>query len=174
MVAWFNEARREFHASILDSILTKNQSGVPSNADKGSGPSIAIATAILDQIGVAKTAKKLPGQTAGSNFEEICASFTRVCFGKIGHLRPGEFIVEKGGGISKFDQYSHLDELEAIAKENRAIATAIGSDYLIKPDIVIGRTPETDDFINQQGQLVDDSVAGLTCLRAQNQNKPRG
>ncbi len=84
----------------------------------------------------------------------------------------GEFIVEKGGGISNFDQYSHLDELEAIAKENRAIATAIGSDYLIKPDIVIGRTPETDEFINQQGQLVDDSVAGLTSLRAQNQNKP--
>ncbi len=171
-VAWFNEARREFHASLLASILTKNKNGVPSNADKGSGPSIAIATAILDQLGVAQTAKKLPGQTSGADFEEICAAFTRVCFERMGHLRPGEFVVEKGGKISKFCQYSHLDELEAIAKENKEIATALGSDYLIKPDIVIGRTPETDDAINQAGILVDESVAGLASLRGKNQSKP--
>lgn len=71
--AWLTQARREFHATILGSILTRSAAGVPSNADKASKPSIAISNAILDQLGPAVTAKKLPGQTAGSDFESVCA-----------------------------------------------------------------------------------------------------
>jgi hypothetical protein len=90
----------------------------------------------------------------------------------LSHLRPGQFLIEKGGGIAKFEQYAHLDELEAIAKSNRTIATALGSDYLIKPDIVIGRFPEADETINMLGLLVDDLSAKLTSLRAINQPQP--
>lgn len=163
------EARREFHATLLDSILTRNAKGIPSNADSSSKPSIEIASAILDQLGPAVTAEKLPGQTSGANFEEVCATFISVCFDQMRHLRPGTYKVEKGGGIAQFDQYSHLDELEAIAKNNREIATAIGSDYLIKPDIVIGRAPETDETINHPEVLVDAKSARLTSLRNANQ-----
>ena len=85
------------------------------------------------------------------------------------HLRPGSFTVTKGGGIAMFDQYAHLDDLEAIAKANREIATAIGSDYLIKPDIVVTRAPESDEVINAQGVLVDTDTARLSSLRAVNQ-----
>lgn len=167
--AWLTTARREFHATLLESILTKSASGVPSNADKASKPSREIAGSILDQMGPATTAPKLPGQTAGADFEGVCASFVRVCFEKMHHLRPGTFSVSKGGGIAMFDQYAHLDDLEAIAKANREIATAIGSDYLIKPDIVVTRTPEGDATINAQGALVDADTARLSSLRAINQ-----
>jgi hypothetical protein len=146
--AWLTQARTEFHSTILAGILTKNDKGVPSNADTGSNISVAIATAILDQLGVARTAAKLPGQTAGADFEEVTATFVRLCFEHLSHLRPGNFFVTKGGGIAQFEQYAHLDELEAIAKSNRAIATALGADYLIKPDIVVGRYPENDAVIN--------------------------
>ncbi len=167
--AWLTKARREFHASLLEGILTKSASGVPSNADKASKPSREIAEAIIDQLGHARTAPKLPGQTAGSDFESVCASFLSVCFEKMNHLRPGEFAVKKGGGISAYDQYAHLDELEAIARANREIATAIGSDYLIKPDIVVTRAPEADDAINARGPFVDASTARLSSLRIVNQ-----
>lgn len=170
--SWISVARKEFHSTILAEILTKSTAGVPSNADKGSRPSVEIASAILDQIGVARTAKKLPGQTAGSSFEEICAAYISLCFEHLGHLRPGNYFVSKGGGIAEFDQYSHLDELQAIAKENREIATAIGSDYLIKPDIVVGRRPESDKNLNSMESLVDDKSALLTSLRAKNQKQP--
>jgi hypothetical protein len=168
--AWLTQARREFHATILESILTRSAAGVPSNADKASKPSIAIANSILDQLGPAVTAPKLPGQTAGADFEGVCATFIRVCFERMGHLRPGSFTVTKGGGIAQFDQYAHLDDLEAIAKANREIATAIGSDYLIKPDIVVTREPEDDETINTPEQLVDDDTARLTSLRKRNQD----
>lgn len=163
------EARREFHASLLGGILTEDRNGVPSNADKGSGVSKKIAIALLDRLGSVRTAKKLPGQTAGSGFEEICATYIQVCFQKIRHLRPGDFYVHKGGQIATFDQYAHLDELEALAALHPEMATALGSDYLIKPDIVVGRVPETDERLNSSGLLVDDDVAKLTSLRAKNQ-----
>ena len=167
--AWLTQARREFHATLLGGILTRSLKGVPSNADSSSKPSIAIANSILDQLGTAKTAPKLPGQTAGADFEGVCATFVRVCFERMQHLRPGTFSVTKGGAIATFDQYAHLDDLEAIAKSNREIATALGSDYLIKPDIVIARSPEDDKTINAVEDLVDDHSARLSSLRSSNQ-----
>lgn len=169
--SFLSAARREFHSTILESILTRNKNGVPSNADSGSKPSIEIANAILDQLGPALTAEKLPGQTSGANFEDICAAFIRICFERMNHLRPGTFQVEKGGGIARFDQYAHLDELVEIAKHNREIAAAIGSDYLIKPDIVVGREPENDEIINANERLVDSDSASLTSLRKTNQDQ---
>lgn len=169
---WMTQARREFHATLLASILTRNANDVPSNADKDSKVSVALASAILEQLGDAITADKLPGQTAGADFEEICATFVRVCFERLAHLRPGNFFVFKGGGIAQFDQYAHLDELEAIARSNKEIATALGSDYLIKPDIVVGRNPESDARINANEMLVDGTSARLTTLRAVNQQQP--
>ncbi len=171
-IAFLSEARKEFHATLLSGILTKNAAGIPSNADKDSRISVALATAILDQLGDALTAAKLPGQTAGAGFEEISAAFVRVCFERMGHLRPGDFFVEKGSGIARFDQYAHLAALDAIAKANREIATAIGSDYLIKPDVVVGRNPEPDQVINSAEVLVDDKCATHTSLRAANGGLP--
>jgi hypothetical protein len=167
--SWISLARQEFHATLLGGILTRSAAGVPSNADKGSRPSVEIADEILTQLGPAQTASKLPGQTAGADFEGVCAAFVRVVFDHMEHMRPGEFSIVKGGGIAKFDQYAHLDDLEAIAKENREIATAIGADYLIKPDIVVSRKPEPDEIINANEVLVDDTTARLTSLRKVNQ-----
>jgi hypothetical protein len=169
---WFSEARREFHATVLDTILTRSDKGIPSNADKDSKASVAIANSILDQLGAAQTATKLPGQTAGAGFEDVCAKFVEICFTRMSHLRPGCFSIRKGGVISDYDQYAHLDDLEAIAHANKEIATALGSDYLIKPDIVVTRVPEHDDAINQEMSLVDDTTARLTSLRAANTTQP--
>ena len=170
--AFLSEARREFHATLLDSILTRNAKGIPSNADSSSKSSIEIANAILDQLGPATTAEKLPGQTSGANFEGVCGTFVSVCFERLQHLRPGHYKVEKGGGIAQFDQFAHLDELQAIAKSNREVATALGSDYLIKPDVVVGREPEDDDKINLVEPLVDATSGRLTSLRKVNQTQP--
>lgn len=163
---WITTARQGFHAALTGSILTRSAQGVPSNADKSSRPSREIANAILDQIGQATTAPKLPGQTAGADFEGICANFIQQCLEKTSHLRPGTFTVTKGGDIARFDQYAHLEELEAIARSSRDIATALGSDYLIKPDIVIARRPESESTLNANGLLVDQDSATYASLRA--------
>jgi hypothetical protein len=170
--AFLAEARLEFHASLLAGILTADASGVPSNADRGSTLSKQIAIALLHRLGASRVADKLPGQTAGSDFEELCALFVNACFARMSHLRPGDFFVQKGGLIAAFDQYLHLDDLEALAAKHPEMATAMGADYLIKPDIVIGRKPVSDDVINGHGQFVDLSVANLTSVRLLNQRHP--
>jgi len=45
--AFFAEARRSFHAVLLDKVLRANDLGVPSNADKDSAASVAIAKGTL-------------------------------------------------------------------------------------------------------------------------------
>lgn len=171
-IGWLTNARTEFHATVLANLLTKNEHGVPSNADVGSQPSIQIASGILAKLGPCATAEKLPGQTSGASFEDICATFIRLCLTKTGHLRPGSFFVAKGGAIAQFEQYAHLAHLAAIARQNKEIATALGSDYLIKPDVVVGRHPEPDAQINLAEILVDKETALLTSIREFNQKKP--
>lgn len=158
--------RAEFHGTLRTDTLTLNKSGIPSNADTSSQASRTFARSILDTIGDAQSMPKLPGQTMGANFETACAAFLTRCFDGLAHLRPTPLKVRKGGGITEFDQYDHLDDLEAIARTNRDIATALGSDYLIKPDIVVIREALTDAQINAQGTFVDDQIARLTPTRA--------
>jgi len=55
--------------------------------------------------------------------------------------------------IAQFDQYEHLAALDAASKANPALAAALGSDYPIKPDVVILRCPEEDATINSRTKL---------------------
>ena len=74
--------------------------------------------------------------------------------------------------IERFEQYQHLKELSELARENPALASALGSDYIIKPDIVIGRNPEADDSINAPYAIVDENFALHTNIRAANNSLP--
>ena len=176
-IAYFSEARRSFHAALLESVLRIDANGVPSNADKHSRPSVKIAKGILERLGSESIGARLSGQMAGSRFEEICSEYLQGTFTKLHHMRPGQWEIEKGFGstklaIAQFDQYEHLAELEKASKENPELAAALGSDYLIKPDVVIVRRPENDDIINKPNLIVDEHQARLTSLRKLNSDRP--
>jgi hypothetical protein len=74
-------------------------------------------------------------------------------------------------GISRFEQYRHLTDLAAAAAANPVLAAAIGSDYIIKPDVMIFRDPEADAEINVSGLVVDGTSANMSSLRAVNQSE---
>lgn len=173
---FFSEARRSFHAALLDSVLRTDAKGIPSNADRHSKPSVGIAVGILDRLGAGAVGGRLAGQMAGSKFEEICKEYLEHTFPRLNHLRPGEWEVSKGIGgrsaIAQFDQYEHLAALEAASKANPELAAALGSDYLIKPDVVVIRFPEKDKAINTDEALVDKTHARLTPLRRANSKRP--
>ena len=166
---FFSEARRSFHAALLASLLRADAKGIPSNADKHSPTSVSIAVGILERLGAGAVGARLAGQMAGSKFEEICKEYLEQTFPRLGHLRPGQWEVSKGIGgrsaIAQYDQYEHLAALEAASKANPELAAALGSDYLIKPDVVVFRSPEEDEAINTGDSLVDKEQARLTPLR---------
>lgn len=173
---FLKEARFAFHESLLSAVLRIDSKGVPSNADKDSKLSVSIAKGIVNKIGLESHGSRLSGQMAGANFENICSDYLSSTFAKLIHLRPGKWEIGKGRGgrlaIAQYDQYEHLASLAELAKETPSLSAAIGSDYLIKPDVVVIRFPEDDSEINTPKSIVDDSVAKLTSLRAANNPKP--
>jgi NgoMIV restriction enzyme len=172
MAAWLTEARTRFHAQCLSGPITETN-GVPSIADVSNGPSREISIALIARLGMMRNlVMKPPGQTAGAMFESACLSFIEETLAKLNHIRPGVFKVAKGRAISMFDQYAHLDELRILAEASRELKTHLGTDYLIKPDVVVIREPEPDHTLNANEMLVDGNVASRTSLRIANGAKP--
>ena len=119
--AEFSEARKAFHAKLLEATLTTNGAGVVSNADSSNTTSKAIAKGIADLLKAETIGERIAGQTSGNQFEGICAGFVRETFLKLGHLRPGIWDVHQVSGrnrleIARYEQYAHLVALDRAAK----------------------------------------------------------
>lgn len=175
--SFFGEARRSFHAALLGPVLRTDSEGVPSNADKDSKVSVAIARGIAEKLGEEAPGARLAGQMSGNKFEVVCAEFLKETFLKLGHLRPGTWGVERIGSrsrlvIADYEQYAYLRTLDEAAKANPKLAAALGIDYTIAPDIVIYREPEGEGSINRPHALVDREFARLTSLRRINNARP--
>lgn len=173
----FSEMRSAFQDALLANILTIDKTGIPSNADRHSTSSVRIAQGLLELLGPSTKKAKLKGQMAGRQFEEIVCAFLQQTFPMLDHLRPGRWLIEKIGGgkrneIVAYDQYAHLVALQKAARNDPELAAALGSDYLIAPDIVIARWPEPDEVINRPRVLVDSDCGQWACLRESNNARP--
>jgi hypothetical protein len=175
--AQFLEARKAYHAILLQSVLRLDASGIASNADSSNNLSIPIARGIAQLLKSETTGTRLAGQTSGNKFESACAEFVRETFTKLAHLRPGSWDIRQVSGrnrleIARYEQYAHLVALDRAAKSDPELAAALGSDYTITPDIIVARATEPDESINAGEVLVNDSVATLASLRKKNDGRP--
>lgn len=172
------EARRSFHKALLDGgLLYANSDGIPSMADVGSRASVRIGQELLKRLKSDAIGARIAGQMAGSRFEKVVSEYLDTVFPRLAVLRPGRFEICPGtsrAAIAACDQYEHLALLEEMAKREPRLAAAIGSDYLIKPDVMVLRYPVPDDVINegQDPPLVDTFTAKLTSIRAANSTLP--
>ena len=170
------DVRNEYHRKLQAQIWGYDgPDGRPSNADRGSKISVTLARGMLSSATSAITS--LPnGQAVGAIFAEITKEFIESSFSALTHIRPGkwQYSTKPGKlGITAFEQYAHLATLQRILddnSQNREFRTAFATDYLVLPDIVIGRATLDDDEINQQSKLVDSAIplASHTPLRASN------
>lgn len=164
------QKRKEYHNALIKSgILTVDKNGIPSNADKDSRLSKTISALIAKQL-EAETHEKTEGQTLGGKFESVTMNFIRDTFLHLGNLRPGKWHVERLGNRNaiktfSFVQYEHLEYLKKVTKHDIQLASTLGNDYMVAPDIVIYREPEPDEIINRQEYIVNDSVAMLSNMR---------
>jgi NgoMIV restriction enzyme len=175
--AFFAEARRSFHAALLEKVLRSNDLGIPSNADGSNTASVALAKGILSRLGAEVIGARLAGQMSGNQFEAITCKFIDQTFPHLAHLRPGSWQIQQITGrdrttIARFEQYSHLVALDKAARKDPELAAALGNDYTITPDIVVVRKLETDEQINAPEFLVDGEVSKLASLRESNGGLP--
>ena len=177
MEALLTEERKHYHRMLLDGgVLTVDKNGVPSNADSSSRLSKEIAKGIADQL-MAEVHEKALGQTSGAKFEQINMEFLAVTFPKLQNVRPGKWHIVKIGNrnaikTSSFCQYEHLDYLAQLLAVDSKLAASMGNDYMVAPDVVVYREPLTDEELNSQVVIVDDSVALQTDIRAKNGGLP--
>ena len=135
--ALFSSARRTYHSLLREKVL-RLENCIPSIADKGNKASKAIALEIFKRIKLETAGIKLKGQRAGNEFEVATAAFVQDTFAKLGHLRPGDWVVQKIGAkekennsgkkqeedfkklvkIAQFEQYTHLVAIAKAASEN--------------------------------------------------------
>jgi len=182
--ALFQEARKSYHEALIQQgVLTssprkKPKQGqpdqIPSNADSDSTTSVSVARAILDQVqSQTKATVRLAGQVSGNLFEHLTRDFVATTFGALKNIRPGTWDCSPAKrAISRYEQYHHLMELSDLAEKYPEMAVHLGSDYMIAPDIIIVREPETDEMINADQRLVDETVATRTGLRSKNNTLP--
>lgn len=177
MKAIIAEARKKYHQTLVsEGVLSLSKDGVASNADSSNRPSIAIAKAVAEKLGASESIK-LKGQTAGTKFEQITMQFIADTFPKLQHLRPGSWEIRNLGNqsstkTSDFAQYEHLAYLTDLVEKNKQLATVIGNDYLVAPDVIIYRNLCEDAEINHGKSYVDMSVATMADLRKSNGGKP--
>jgi hypothetical protein len=175
--AFFAEARRSFHAALLQNVLRANDAGIPSNADGSNTASVMIAKGVLSRLGAEAVGARLAGQMSGNQFEAITCKFISQTFPRLAHLRPGGWTIQQITGrdrtvIARFEQYSHLIALDRAARRDPDLAAALGNDYTIAPDIVVVRSLETDLSINASENVVDHNVSRLASLREINGGLP--
>jgi len=167
--------RDKYHTRVCEEIIriSVSRGGVeyPNFADVGSKNSIAIALGIVKQLVYSTNYDILKGQTAGGKFEEATKDFLEETFTLLHPIRPGNWFYSTKMPISRFDQYEHLAALDLMVRNNPTLASVLGGDYVIKPDIVVARWPVGDDQINcADVKIVDNEhkTAKLTPLRRSN------
>ena len=171
------DERKIYHKLITENkILTLSTSGIASNADSSNTPSIAIAKIIAEKLN-AEVCTKLKGQTSGNLFEQVTMNFLKNTFPRLQHLRPGFWEILNLGNqsnikTSDFAQYEHLAYLSEIVAKNKLLATTLGNDYMVAPDIVIYRKLYEDAEINFNSNFINDDVCKMADLRKKNGGKP--
>jgi len=170
-------ARKSYHKRLLEEgVLSIDKEGVPSNADRDSRLSVAIARGIAELLEAAVQAKIL-GQTSGAKFETINMLFLEETFPFLQNIRPGKWHIVKLGNrtaqkVSSFSQYEHLDYLSVLTRENPKLAASLGNDYMVAPDVVVYRDVESDESINSQQVVVDELFAQYADIRDINGHLP--
>jgi hypothetical protein len=170
-------ARDTFHRELVSrGVLTVDKNGVPSNADTGNKPSCVIGKLVADKL-KACSGEKLPAQSAGKIFEELVCTFISETFPRLQHLRPGKWQVFNLGNnnavkTSAFAQYEHLAHLAKVLNTDRELATMLGNDYMVAPDIVVSRELCLDCEINEHVEYIDNQICLKTDIRKSNGGQP--
>ncbi|MUM19658.1 restriction endonuclease [Mycobacterium sp. CBMA271] len=141
-----------FAAALLGWKEKRNGSGlVPNTADSDNAASVALSAAILDELGVSRgVASGVANPQSGRPLELAVASTLKRDLPMRDSARNW-IVNELSRPITDFLQYDHLKKVDQLVRENAELRTTLGTDYIIKPDVVVGlpaRYPDEPPFLH--------------------------
>ena len=108
---------------------------VPNFADVDSAESMRIAAGVLDRLKVAANDPSNVPKDPGGPLEQAVRDHL---VWTLPVLHPDRvWVVERGEIITRFDQYAHLSEVDALVRANPQLRVTVGMDYLIRPDVTV-------------------------------------
>jgi hypothetical protein len=163
------EARSRLHQRIF----SENAGSLVALSEARSQITAGITRKLFHILGVAENSGATSNEVNSRNFEPCIVEFLKTTFLQLDHLRPGNWSIQRGrdrlgGRILNCLNYDHIIRLSEKAKSDPDLRAALGGDYLIEPDVVVVRDAESEEFLNGNLLVVDDTVAKLAPLRAIN------
>lgn len=141
-------------------------------ADTGSHSSCAIASAWVELLPGELGHGHVSGQRTGALFGTLTCGYLGEAFSLLQDLRPGDWEFDTEKSITNYEQYQHLEVLDNLAKEHRDFKVSIGSDYLIKSDIIICRFPVDPTSVGMEAGEEEGWLSPLLQGAAYAENKP--
>lgn len=143
------DARRALHKYLIDSRVFALRNGWPSNADKDSVASREIARHLAEHIcgELGLPALDGPGVSSGaqgSKFAEAVKAFLEATMAALPPSR-GRWVFASGGAIDGYAQYRHLRNIQNLVEHNDELRSALGGEYIVHPDVVVGLRPPSDE-----------------------------
>jgi NgoMIV restriction enzyme len=137
-------------------------------ADISNKLSVKISKALVEALPYTICNVPIKSQTAGLMLERLTRNFLQEAFVLLKHLRPGKWTFSLHDKISDFDQFEHLTTLTDLLDKNPILKTVLG-DYIIGPDIIVGKQPMDDRELNKYKILASDKILPrFTPLRSRN------
>jgi hypothetical protein len=136
--------RRQLLLALVGTEVFRYTKGVPSIADRTSKASVKLARLIFEQLpSEAAERAQIPPQTLGTTFEKLVAAMLARSLRSMSACHDGrlEVIQSDAHGIQDFEQYTHLRKISEISESNPEVASLLGQDYLIRPDVIVVKNP---------------------------------
>ena len=116
------DLRHNYHRKVCERIIrirkTEDGQEFPNFSDVSNRSSVKISLGIIERFGCPIIYGSQKEQTTGDIFEIETSSFLEQSFQLLSHLRPGNWLyTTKATDITRFDQYSHLAEIEGVVKK---------------------------------------------------------
>jgi NgoMIV restriction enzyme len=135
-----------FAAEVLGWKPKSRSSGfVPNTADGDNAASVALAAAILDELGVRRgVASGVLNPQSGRPLELAVIATLQQDLPRLDPSR--EWMIDTASHpITDFVQYDHLKKVDQLVKDNAELRTTLGTDYIIRPDVVVGLPARHDE-----------------------------
>ncbi|MPZ53889.1 MAG: restriction endonuclease [Acidimicrobiia bacterium] len=118
----------------------------PNTSDAASKQSVTIASAVLALLGI--PTKTVAPTNPATPFEEGVRIYLEDSLA--GGVVDRDWIVDRGRPVTDFAQYSHLARIQEIINrdQTRTLASELGRDYVIKPDVTVGIQTPTSLFLH--------------------------
>ena len=170
------DLRVAYHTALCSDTLGL-RAGVINIADKKNITSLAIADKIVSELNQPIGPVSLQGSALGTKFTEHTRRFLESSFNKLSQIRPGSWVFstsQDAAGIAAYDQYRHLLRVREFLNEDPELRAALGGDYIVIPDIHVGRRPLSEVELNGVDPVCDskEPLAKLSPLREANISEP--